>query len=179
MRFNLDDQLSDFYNTFPEGRHQPVIGITANYADGSATLADKYYTQVVEAGGTPVLIPPVADRNVIVNTLDHIDGLLLTGGGDYNPLWAGEEPSAKLHGINATRDLPELLITRLAFNRQIPILGICRGIQTLVMALGGEVDQDIYEKRSYREAQSGCHAPGADTYGQACCGEHSPQHLPC
>ena len=146
MRFNLDDQLSDFYNTFPEGRHQPVIGITANYADGSATLADKYYTQVVEAGGTPVLIPPVADRNVIVNTLDHIDGLLLTGGGDYNPLWAGEEPSAKLHGINATRDLPELLITRLAFNRQIPILGICRGIQTLVMALGGEVDQDIYEK---------------------------------
>ena len=146
MRFNLDDQLSDFYNTFPEGRHQPVIGITANYADGCATLADKYYTQVVEAGGTPVLIPPVADRNVIVNTLDHIDGLLLTGGGDYNPLWAGEEPSAKLHGINATRDLPELLITRLAFNRQIPILGICRGIQTLVMALGGEVDQDIYEK---------------------------------
>ena len=68
-----------------------------------------------------------------------------TGGADYNPLWAGEEPSAKLHHINAQRDLPELLITRLAYNRNIPMLGICRGIQTLAMALDGKVIQDISE----------------------------------
>ena len=144
--FSLDNHLSEFYKQFPEGRHQPVIGITTNYADGGAALSEKYYSQVVAAGGTPYLIPPVADRDVIVNTLEHLDGLLLTGGGDFNPLWCGEEPSAKLHGINAHRDLPELLVTRLAFNRQIPMLGICRGIQTLAIALDGEVDQDIYEK---------------------------------
>jgi microsomal dipeptidase-like Zn-dependent dipeptidase/anthranilate/para-aminobenzoate synthase component II len=78
-----------------------------------------------------------------MNTLDHLDGLILSGGGDINPLWAGEEPLPGLHGINSERDLPELLITRLAYNRQLPILGICRGIQTLAVALGGKVCQDI------------------------------------
>lgn len=100
---------------------------------------------VVRAGGTPVIIPPVADKDVIINTLDKIDGLVLTGGGDINPLWAGEEPSPRLHGINHMRDKAELLTVRLAYNRQIPMLGICRGIQTLVTALDGEVDQDIAE----------------------------------
>ncbi len=141
--YSLPSNLEDIYSRYPEADKRPVIGITANYADGDATLRDRYYKQVVAAGGVPVIIPPVADSNVIINTLDGIDGLLLTGGGDYNPLWAGEQPSPLLHGINAERDLPELLITRLAYNRQIPMLGICRGIQTLAMALGGEVAQDI------------------------------------
>ena len=141
--FQLNDHLNQIYKTFPEANHQPIIGITANYADGDACLRDKYYQQVVDAGGTPVIIPPIAEKEAIVNTLDHLDGLLLTGGGDINPLWTGEEPSPLLHGINATRDLPELLITRLAYNRQIPILGICRGIQTLAVALDGKVTQDI------------------------------------
>ena len=55
----------------------------------------------------------------------------------------GEEPSPRLHNINQERDAAELMITRLAFNRQIPMLGICRGIQTLAIALGGKVCQDI------------------------------------
>ena len=75
--------------------------------------------------------------------MERIDGLILSGGGDFNPLWAGEEPSPLLHGINKERDNAELLITRLAYNRQIPMLGICRGIQTLAMALGGKVAQDL------------------------------------
>ena len=141
--FNLQSYLDEIYSTFPEGAHRPIIGITANYEGIDATLRHAYYDQIVEAGGTPVIIPPVADKNVIVSTLDHIDALLLTGGGDYNPLWAGEEPAKGLHNINATRDLPELLITRLAYNRQIPMLGICRGMQTLAMALGGHVKQDV------------------------------------
>ncbi len=141
--YSLPSNLEDIYSRYPEADKRPVIGITANYADGDATLRDRYYKQVVAAGGVPVIIPPVADSDVIINTLDGIDGLLLTGGGDYNPLWAGEQPSPLLHSINAERDLPELLITRLAYNRQIPMLGICRGIQTLAMALGGEVAQDI------------------------------------
>ena len=141
--FQLNDHLEQIYKNFPEANHQPIIGITANYANGDACLRDKYYQQVVDAGGTPVIIPPLATKEAIVNTLEHLDGLLLTGGGDINPLWTGEEPSPQLHGINATRDLPELLITRLAYNRQIPILGICRGIQTLAVALDGKVTQDI------------------------------------
>ena len=106
-------------------------------------LADGYYKKVVAAGGVPLLIPPLDDTDAIINTLDRIDALILSGGGDYNPLFCGEEPSPRLHSINGERDLPELLITRLAYNRQIPMLGICRGIQTLAMALGGTVRQDI------------------------------------
>lgn len=142
-QFDLNTHLNQIHSSYPAAHHRPLIGITTNYVDGDATLRDRYYKQVVDAGGTPMLIPPVSDPEVIINTLENIDGLLLTGGGDHNPLWAGEEPQKELHGINATRDLPELLITRLAFNRQIPMFGICRGMQTLAMALGGRVAQDI------------------------------------
>lgn len=143
--FDLQSCLDDIYSRYPEATRQPVIGLTGNFADGDARLCEQYYMSVVRAGGTPVIIPPVADKDVIINTLDKIDGLVLTGGGDINPLWAGEDPSPRLHGINRTRDKAELLTVRLAYNRQIPMLGICRGIQTLVTALDGEVDQDIAE----------------------------------
>lgn len=142
-RFNWQSQLSIVYASFPEARHRPLIGITGNYDDHTCKLADGYYRSVQQAGGVPVIIPPLADTDSIINTLEHIDGLLLSGGADYNPLYANEEPIPALHSINSERDLPELLMTRLAYNRQIPILGICRGIQTLAMALGGKVVQDI------------------------------------
>ncbi len=144
--YDLNAHLGKFYAQFPEAPQRPVIGITANFSDGDATLRDRYYKQLVAAGATPIIIPPLADEATLVNILDHLDGLLLSGGGDFNPLWCGEEPSVKLHNINAERDLAELLITRLAYNRQIPMLGICRGIQTLAMALDGNVVQDIYQK---------------------------------
>ena len=143
--FDIQSSLDDIYARYPEATRQPVIGLTGNFADGDARLCEQYYMSVVRAGGTPVIIPPVADKDVIINTLDKIDGLVLTGGGDINPLWAGEEPSPRLHGINHMRDKAELQTVRLAYNRQIPMLGICRGIQTLVTALDGEVDQDIAE----------------------------------
>ena len=146
-QFDLQAQLEGIYARFPEASPMPVIGITGNYEDLTCKLGQGYYQSVVEAGGVPVIIPPVADEHVIINTLERIDGLILSGGGDYNPLWAGEEPSPLLHGINKERDNAELLITRLAYNRQIPMLGICRGIQTLAMALGGKVAQDLSELR--------------------------------
>ena len=147
--FDFQAQLKNIYASFPQAKRQPVIGLTANFNDESAMLADRYYRQVINAGGTPVLIPPVDNVDVIVNTLNNIDALILTGGADLNPLWAGEEPSPRLHGVNPERDLPELLITQLAYNRQIPILGICRGMQTMAMALGGKVAQDIEEHFTY------------------------------
>lgn len=122
---------------------RPVVGITSNYVDGDATLRERYYKQVEAAGGTPVIIPPLKNEEVIATTLDHIDALLLTGGGDIDPRLSGEEPSPLLGEINEERDIPELTITRMAFQRQMPIMGICRGVQTIVTALGGHVAQDI------------------------------------
>lgn len=152
-RFELHSHLNDVYAHFPEAEKRPVIGITGNYEDLTCKLGRGYYQSVVAAGGVPVVIPPVADKHVIVNTLEHIDALILSGGGDINPLWAGEEPSPKLHGINQERDLPELLIARLAYNRQIPMLGICRGIQTLATAFGGKVAQDISDVATIKHSQ--------------------------
>ena len=152
--FDLQQHLDAVYARFPEADRKPVIGITGNYDDLTCKLGQGYYQSVVAAGGVPVIIPPVADTDIIVNTLSRIDGLILSGGGDFNPLWMGEEPSVKLGGINKERDLPELLITRLAYNRQIPMLGICRGIQTLAIALGGEVDQDISDKAKVKHSQN-------------------------
>lgn len=146
MQYDLQSHLDKVYSTFPEAKRKPIIGITTNYMNGDAALRNVYYKQVVAAGGVPMLIPPVADKDVLINTLDHLDGLLLTGGADINPLWLGEEPSPKLHNINAERDLPELMLIRLAFNRQLPILGICRGAQALAVALGGKIQQDIYDE---------------------------------
>lgn len=141
--FDLNAITKDIYSAYPEAERKPLIGITANYTDGDASLRDRYYTQIADAGGVPVIIPPLADKDIIINTLDNIDALLLTGGADHNPLWSGQQPNPALHNINQARDLPELLATRLACNRQMPILGICRGMQTIAIALGGEVCQDI------------------------------------
>ena len=153
-RFDWQSRLTEVYATFPEAKRKPVIGITGNYAEPECKLSEAYYKSVLRAGGVPVVIPPLDDTDAIINTLEHIDGLLLSGGADYNPLYADEQPVPQLGNVNAERDLPELLITQLAYNRQIPILGICRGIQTLAMALDGKVAQDIYEGRSKEQGAS-------------------------
>ena len=77
------------YTTFPEASIKPVIGITGNYGDLTCKLAEGYYKSVLRAGGVPIIIPPLADTNVIINTLEQIDGLILSGGGDYDPHYAG------------------------------------------------------------------------------------------
>mgnify|MGYP003291221111 CR=1 FL=1 len=147
MNFSLNELLVSTYGRFPEVERRPIIGITANYSDIDATVRDRYYKQIISAGGVPVIIPPVADAAIITDTLDKVDGILLTGGGDYNPLWCGEEPSPKLHNINRERDAAELMLTRLAYNRQIPMLGICRGIQIMNVLEGGTLYQDIPTER--------------------------------
>lgn len=156
--FDLNGCLNDVYSRYPEAGRKPVIGLTGNFAEGETRLVERYYKGIVEAGGVPVVIPPLVDKDVIINTLDSLDGLMLTGGGDINPLWAGEEPSPRLHSINRERDEAELLAVRLAYNRQIPMLGICRGIQVLVTALDGEVEQDIAEGMQAGRLTPGGHA---------------------
>lgn len=146
---DLHSPLNDYHkthSTFPGYDKRPIIGITGNFSDGNCTVADGYIRSVLAGGGTPLIIPPYDESEALQNTLDHIDGLLLTGGGDINPLFLGEEPLKQLGGINHRRDRQELLLTRLAADRQIPILGICRGIQIMTAALGGTLYQDIYSQ---------------------------------
>ena len=142
--FNWKKTYDAFHQSFPGYKRQPVIGLTGNFRDGDCTLAETYYSSVLKAGGTPVILPPVDEKDALLSVLDSLDGILFTGGADLNPLYMGEEPIRELHGINPRRDLQELLLVRLASDRQIPILGICRGIQVLAAALDGSVYQDIY-----------------------------------
>lgn len=141
--FDLNSHFNQLYTSAPISHDRPVVGITTNYEGIDATVRSAYYRQILRAGGTPLLIPPVADISTILSTLDTVDAVLLTGGGDFNPLWNGDEPVPGLHNINRERDLPELLLTRFAYDRQMPLLGICRGIQTLAIALDGHVVQDM------------------------------------
>lgn len=141
--FDLNSHFNQLYTSAPIFHDRPVVGITTNYEGIDATVRSAYYRQILRAGGTPLLIPPVADISTILSTLDTVDAVLLTGGGDFNPLWNGDEPVPGLHNINRERDLPELMLTRFAYDRQMPLLGICRGIQTLAIALDGHVVQDM------------------------------------
>ena len=122
---------------------KPLIGITGNFGDKGCELAKGYYQSILEAGGSPVVVPPYGDAQALSALLDKLDGIVLSGGSDMNPLLVGEEPIPQLHGINPERDVPELMLIRKAYDMQIPILGICRGIQMLAAALGGSVYQDL------------------------------------
>ena len=129
---------------------RPIIGITGNFGAKGCELAQGYYESVLQAGGIPMVLPPYDDAAALCQKLDKVDGILLSGGGDINPLLLGEEPVPGLHGICPQRDEMELLLVREAYNRQLPILGICRGIQVLVAALGGTLYQDL--NTQYSEA---------------------------
>ena len=122
--------------------HAPVIGISGNFREGDCTLAQAYYMSVLEAGGTPVVIPSYDNDKALVSLLDTLDGIVLSGGADIDPDYLGEEPLDCI-SINPRRDRQELTLVRLAVDRQIPVLGICRGIQVLTAALGGKLYQDI------------------------------------
>lgn len=145
-KYNIEEEYTSLHSSFPIYKRRPIIGITGNYDSGKCTLLEGYYRSVLEAGGTPIVIPAFEDTDAMVSLLDHVDALILSGGGDINPLYLGEEPIRELSSINPARDNQELLLVRLAANRQIPILGICRGIQVMTAALGGKLYQDIYKE---------------------------------
>ena len=138
-------------SNFPTVKPRPVIGITGNYSTQTCTLAEGYYQSVLKAGGIPFIIPPFSETDNLSELLDQLDGIIFSGGGDIDPLLLGEEPIKELHSITPQRDLQELLLARLAYDRQIPILGICRGIQMLTAALEGTLYQDIYSQCAERE----------------------------
>lgn len=141
--FDWKAQYKEAHATFPGTKHTPVIGITGNFGEKGCELAEGYYMSVLRAGATPVVLPPTDDVSALATMLDTVDAIIFSGGGDMNPLYVGEEPLPQLHSINPRRDLCELLLVQMAADRQLPMLGICRGIQMIAAALGGSIWQDL------------------------------------
>lgn len=145
---NIEELYREVDNYMPANNNNlpPLIGISANRKDGLCCIAETYIQSVLDAGGAPVLVPAVTDISVLAEIISGLDGLILSGGGDINPLYIGEEPIPKLQDVDSFRDEYDLILIRLASNRQIPVMGICRGHQMLNVAFGGGVFQDIYSQ---------------------------------
>lgn len=106
------------------------------------TVSHTYRNSVTRAGGLPILLAPVTDE-AVPTVLDHIDALLMTGGGDVDPDLYGGTMVKEMYGIDPNRDRFELALAREAYRRKMPVLAICRGIQILNVALGGTLIEDI------------------------------------
>ncbi|MDL2256195.1 gamma-glutamyl-gamma-aminobutyrate hydrolase family protein [Parabacteroides sp. OttesenSCG-928-K15] len=134
----------DRYIMAKEEKQPPRIGISANRKEGLSCIAETYVRSVEEAGGAPVLIPVITDIKALTAIVESLDGLLMSGGGDINPFYMWQEPIPQLQDVDSFRDEYDLILLRLATNRQIPVMGICRGHQILNVAFGGKVYQDMY-----------------------------------
>lgn len=141
--FDIDKSYEELVGRYPNHKPHPVIGIIGNYGDKGSELADGYFRSIECAGGLPLVIPPTENCAQLCSLFDRIDGLLISGGADLNPLFFGEEPMAQLGSVNPERDYMELMAVRLAYDRNLPIFGICRGLQSIVAALGGKIYQDL------------------------------------
>jgi Zn-dependent dipeptidase, microsomal dipeptidase homolog len=129
-------------------RKRPLIGISANRKDGLSCIAETYVQSVIKAGGAPILIPVTADRDSLATVVSSLDGLLMSGGGDINPILLREEPIPGLQDGDIVRDEYDFLLLNMATDRQIPIFGICRGHQLINAAFGGTLFQDIYSQNT-------------------------------
>ena len=129
---------------------KPLIGITCGSSGSDRNtkvpqdrLNCAYSRAVMAAGGLPVILPNLAEPRVELEILDRLDGLLLSGGADIAPRHYGQQPFNSSVEIDETRDVTEIPLAREAVRRDLPVLGICRGIQTLNVALGGTLVQDL------------------------------------
>jgi putative glutamine amidotransferase len=129
---------------------RPVVGIPIGHAYDDPTqcrIPTTYSRAIESAGGLPLLLPSSEDQDLIRELLEHLDGLLLAGGGDVAAEHYGAADSGKLTFVDPSRDRFEIGLTRRALAADKPVLGICRGIQVLNVAAGGTLVQDIpFEK---------------------------------
>jgi putative glutamine amidotransferase len=105
-------------------------------------VPDAYVRRVEEAGGFPVLFP-VADPAVVPEVLALVDGLLLVGGDDVDPAIYGAERPDLCEEFDRERDDFEIALVRAAAERGVPLLGVCRGLQVMNVALGGTLLEDV------------------------------------
>jgi putative glutamine amidotransferase len=129
----------------------PLIGITtsltADRTPERAYVNIAYIRAVQDAGGIPLLLPPHLSAEVRTALWQRLDGLVLTGGGDIDPARFGQPRHPKTDDVAPARDELELALTRRALDDALPLLGICRGIQVLNVALGGTLVQDLPSER--------------------------------
>jgi putative glutamine amidotransferase len=143
---------------------RPLIGITS-YAEEirwgvwteDAALVPLAYVRAVErAGGRPLVVPPSDDG--LEETLDALDGVILSGGGDLDPELYGAEPHDETDAPRAERDAAELRLLEAALDRDMPVLAICRGSQLLNVARGGDLVQHLPETVGHEQHR---HEPGS------------------
>ncbi len=129
----------------------PVIGVACAivsarwgpWDQAAAVVAADYLRQVQRAGGLAIVLPPHAGDPDAV--LDLVDGLMLTGGSDMEPAAYGATAHAETEAADAERDAWECALVRRAIERDVPFLGICRGMQVMNVALGGTLAQHLPE----------------------------------
>src|SRR5262245_13243909 len=128
--------------------HRPTIGIICSrYSRSEASvlagIGEQYVRAIEAAGGIPLLIHLTRDTAVLDAHYRRCDALLFAGGGDVDPKHFGAAPHPQLGAVEELRDEVELALARRAAGDGLPLLGICRGIQLLNVALGGTLYQDI------------------------------------
>ncbi len=122
----------------------PIIGVSSTAEEGMAAAPLTYINAIKKAGGVPLVIPMTSDSTELARVLGVIDGLVMTGGEDVDPLKNyGEEPLRAMGEIAPKRDAFDMLLAKMAVARGVPVLGICRGCQVLNVAFGGTLYQDI------------------------------------
>jgi putative glutamine amidotransferase len=125
-----------------------VSGVVRTWDGAERTGANAAYLRsVLAAGGVPVILSPLLGPSYAPRALDGVDGLLLSGGEDLDPAWYGAEQSPFCYPPSRERDLFELALFAAARQRELPILGICRGIQLVNVGLGGSLHQDLPTER--------------------------------
>lgn len=122
----------------------PIIGVSSVANESSTSAPLTYINSIKRAGGVPLVIPMTSDTVELARILEVIDGLVMTGGEDIDPLkWFNEEPVRALGKIAPERDEFDITLIRMAVEKGLPVLAICRGEQALNVALGGTLYQDI------------------------------------
>lgn len=124
---------------------KPVIGVMPLVDDERESLwmLPGYFDGITAAGGIPIMLPLTSDRYVLSQIIDMCGGLLFTGGHDVSPSLYGEEPVNKTIVSSKERDTMEKVVLGEGLKREKTILGICRGIQFINVALGGTLYQDL------------------------------------
>lgn len=142
----------------------PIIGITTSVNEDESILQmnRSYPGAIAQAGGLPVLLPPMEDGAALTFYATMCDGLLLSGGDDVDPSAYGEAQSWHCGTVSPLRDAFELALCRRFLQLKKPILAICRGVQVLNVALGGTLHQDLATDLpgclAHRQKQRSCYA---------------------
>ena len=122
-----------------------ITGTTRHYAGADrSTVNTAYVRSVIASGGIPLVLPPLLGDGYAAEIIEVLDGLVLSGGEDVDPVHYGEEPHPTVKSnIDPLRDAQEMALYRHARERALPVLAICRGIQLVNVALGGSLWQDL------------------------------------